>query len=127
MGTGLARSGHHHFAICETPSCGSHAIRHDFDPAFHYPALRSAEIAGDRRGAYGCPCHRHRARPALTGAILACGVLLALIVGFGPVLQAIPLNLVQLLVGALLLLFGMRWLRKATLRSAGVIPLHDDK
>jgi Ca2+/H+ antiporter, TMEM165/GDT1 family len=65
-------------------------------------------------------------RPALTGACLACGVLLALIVGFGPVLQAIPLNLVQLLVGALLLLFGMRWLRKAILRSAGVIPLHDE-
>ena len=66
-------------------------------------------------------------RPALTGACLASGVLLALIVAFGPVLQAIPLNLVQLLVGALLLLFGMRWLRKAILRSAGVIPLHDEE
>ena len=66
-------------------------------------------------------------RPALTGACLACGVLLALIVGFGPMLQAIPLDLVQLLVGALLLLFGMRWLRKAILRSAGVIPLHDEE
>jgi uncharacterized membrane protein len=63
----------------------------------------------------------------LTGACLASGVLLALIVGFGPVLQAIPLNLVQLFVGALLLLFGMRWLRKAILRSAGVIPLHDEE
>src|SRR5260370_19397407 len=66
-------------------------------------------------------------RPALTGACPACGVLLALIVGFGPMLQAIPLNLVQFLVGALLLLFGMRWLRKAILRSAGVIPLHDEE
>jgi Ca2+/H+ antiporter, TMEM165/GDT1 family len=54
-------------------------------------------------------------------------VLLALIVGFGPMLQAVPLNLVQLFVGALLLLFGMRWLRKAILRSAGVIPLHDEE
>jgi Ca2+/H+ antiporter, TMEM165/GDT1 family len=66
-------------------------------------------------------------RSALTGACLASGVLLALIVGFGPMLQAIPLNLVQLFVGALLLLFGMRWLRKAILRSAGVIPLHDEE
>ncbi len=66
-------------------------------------------------------------RPALTGACLASGVLAVLIAVFGPMLQAIPLNLVQLFVGALLLLFGMRWLRKAILRSAGVIPLHDEE
>jgi Ca2+/H+ antiporter, TMEM165/GDT1 family len=66
-------------------------------------------------------------RPALTGAGLASVVLLALIVAFGPMLQAVPLDLVQLLVGTLLLLFGMRWLRKAILRSAGVIPLHDEE
>jgi uncharacterized membrane protein len=34
---------------------------------------------------------------------------------------------VQLDVGTLILLFGVRWLRKATLRSAGVIPLHDEE
>jgi uncharacterized membrane protein len=66
-------------------------------------------------------------RPALTGACLASAVLAALIGVFGPMLQAIPLTLVQLLVGTLLLLFGMRWLRKAILRSAGVIPLHDEE
>jgi Ca2+/H+ antiporter, TMEM165/GDT1 family len=42
------------------------------------------------------------------------------------VLTRIPLHVVQLAVGTLLLLFGMRWLRKAILRSAGVIPLHDE-
>ncbi len=45
----------------------------------------------------------------------------------GPALTLIPVSVVQLLVGALLLLFGMRWLRKAILRSAGVIALHDEE
>jgi uncharacterized membrane protein len=66
-------------------------------------------------------------RSALAGAWLASVVLLVLIVVFGPMLQAVPLDLMQLFVGALLLLFGMRWLRKAILRSAGVIPLHDEE
>src|SRR5579871_1532845 len=65
-------------------------------------------------------------QPALIGTALAILALLALVVVFGPALQAIPLDLVQLFVGTLLLLFGMRWLRKAILRSAGVIPLHDE-
>ena len=49
-----------------------------------------------------------------------------LVAVLGPALTQIPLGLVQLAVGALLLLFGLRWLRKASLRAAGVIPLHDE-
>src|SRR5262245_29359246 len=48
-------------------------------------------------------------RPALTSACLASGVLAALIVAFGPMLQAIPLNLAQLLVGVPLSAFGTFW------------------
>jgi uncharacterized membrane protein len=63
---------------------------------------------------------------ALGGTGLALLVLLAIVVVLGPALTAIPIDVVQLGVGTLLLLFGLRWLRKAILRAAGVIPLHDE-
>ena len=61
-------------------------------------------------------------RGALTGTGAALLVLLLIVAALGPALARVPLDVVQLLVGMLLLLFGMRWLRKAILRSAGVIP-----
>ncbi|HKX07220.1 MAG TPA: hypothetical protein VJN67_03470 [Stellaceae bacterium] len=65
-------------------------------------------------------------RPALFGTGLALGVLALLVLALGPALTRIPLDDVQLGVGILLLLFGLRWLRKAILRAAGVIALHDE-
>src|ERR1700674_2045197 len=65
-------------------------------------------------------------RPAGLGAFAGLMLLALIVAALGPLLDRVPLHLLQLTIGILLLLFGMRWLRKAILRSAGVIPLHDE-
>jgi Ca2+/H+ antiporter, TMEM165/GDT1 family len=65
-------------------------------------------------------------RPALLGTGLGLTTLALLVLALGPALTRIPIDYVQLGVGLLLLLFGLRWLRKAILRAAGVVALHDE-
>lgn len=65
-------------------------------------------------------------RSALWGTAFAILALTLLLVVGGPLIQHIPIRWMQLFIGALVLVFGLRWLKKATLRSAGRIPMHDE-
>lgn len=66
-------------------------------------------------------------RAALAGAVVATVLLVGLVLGFGPtLLDRIDERILLVVIGVLLLLFGTRWLRKAILRAAGYLPLHDE-
>src|SRR5437588_278232 len=65
-------------------------------------------------------------RVAALGAAAALALLAIIVVAAGPLLERIPIEWLQLGVGFSLLVFGVRWLRKAILRAAGVIALHDE-
>jgi uncharacterized membrane protein len=66
-------------------------------------------------------------RWTLIGTAVAVSVLVILVGVFGQSLARVPISIVQVVVGTLLLMFGLRWLRKAILRSAGAIALHDEQ
>jgi uncharacterized membrane protein len=63
---------------------------------------------------------------ALLGVGAAVLALSVLIVALGPALTELPIDVLRLIVGGLLLIFGLQWLRKAILRAGGAKALHDE-
>jgi uncharacterized membrane protein len=66
-------------------------------------------------------------RSPLYGTVVALVALAVLVVLFGQlIVTRVPELTLKLIIGTLIVLFGLRWLHKAILRSAGVIALHDE-
>ena len=70
--------------------------------------------------------HTRGWRSAFEGTGVALVALTALVAVFGPALVHVPLSTLRLIVGGVLLIFGMQWLRKAILRSSGLKAKHDE-
>jgi uncharacterized membrane protein len=65
-------------------------------------------------------------RSAMAGTAAATIVLAAIVGVLGPALTVLPVDVLRLVVGGLLLVFGLQWLRKAILRASGFVALHDE-
>jgi len=65
-------------------------------------------------------------RSTFQGMAAALGVLAVTVAVLGPALTLVPLTGLRLVVGGLLAVFGLQWLRKAILRASGYKGLHDE-
>lgn len=65
-------------------------------------------------------------RSTLQGVGAGLLALAAIVAALGPALTLVPLGALRLVVGGVLLIFGLGWLRKAILRASGFKAQHDE-
>src|SRR5665213_461181 len=65
-------------------------------------------------------------RSAAWGVAAALAVLTAIVATLGPALANLPIDALRVVIGTVLLIFGLQWLRKAILRASGLTAQHDE-
>ena len=65
-------------------------------------------------------------RAAAWGVAAALGALTVIVAALGPAIAKVPIDSLRVVIGAILLVFGLQWLRKAVLRASGLKALHDE-
>ena len=67
-------------------------------------------------------------RSSLVGAFAAAGTLAVIVGTLGvAIVRVVPIDALRLFVGVVLILFGLKWLKKAILRYSGLKSLHDEE
>ena len=66
-------------------------------------------------------------KSALRGVVAGLFTLAIIIAIFGPAISHLPISVLRTVVGGLLLVFGLTWLRKAILRASGLKAMHDEE